>query len=164
MLTSLRLGIIRKAFQLFRNIPRITQTAIEYAQTLTRLLLITDPQRLSHAIWYGRPFTATLKAADALMPRALYPSSLLAQLAHHIPSMLLPLFEGAIDMWKLRCKLIHPPTPLPLVRIHTATLRRFHQRQRHPRSTPSHSHTPRPRHCLLCPLRRSPKCHRHQGL
>ena len=68
MLKSLRITAVRQAFQIFRKIPRISQTAIDYAQTLTRLLLIPNPQRLSHAIWYGRPFMATLTAADALMP------------------------------------------------------------------------------------------------
>ena len=102
MLKSLRITAARQAFQIFRKTPRISQTAIDYAQTLTRLLLIPDPQRLSHAIWYGRPFMATLTAADALMPKESYPSSLLAQLAHHIPSMLLSLFESSIAMWKAR--------------------------------------------------------------
>ena len=65
------------------------------------------------------------------MPREKYPSSILAQLIHHIPSMLLHLFEGSIAMWKLRCKLIHPPNPLPLVRISTSALRKLRARQRY---------------------------------
>ena len=71
-LKSLRITAVRQAFQIFRKIPRISQSAIDYAQTLTRLLLIPDPQRLSHAIWYGRPFMTTLTAADALMPKESY--------------------------------------------------------------------------------------------
>ena len=114
----------------------------DYAQTLTRLLLITDPLRLSHAIWYGRPFMATLTAADALMPKDSYPNSLLAQLAHHIPSMLLSLFESSIAMWKARCtKLIHPPVPLPLVRINASALRRLRSRQGYHRPTTSQTQT-----------------------
>ena len=83
----------------------------------------------------------TLSAADALMPKGHYPSSLLAQLAHHIPSMLLSLFESSITMWKARCKLIHPPVPLPLVRVNASALRRLRSRQGYYRSTTPQTQT-----------------------
>ena len=48
------------------------------------------------------------------MPRKSYPSSTLAHIHHHLPTLLLALFEGAILLWKLRCKLLHQPVPTPL--------------------------------------------------
>ena len=41
----------------------------------------------------------------------------------------LPLLEGAIRLWKLRCKLIHPPEQISLVRLSAQALRRLHTRQ-----------------------------------
>ena len=127
---SLRTTTIRKALRAIQDIPYISSTAVAYAKTLARLLQIPDPSRLSHAIWFGRPFRSTLMAADELMPRPLYPGAILSPLAHHLPVFLLPLLEGAIRLWKLRCKLIHPPEQIPLVRLSAQALRRLHTRQR----------------------------------
>ena len=124
---SIRITTIRKALRAIQEVPYISSTA---AKTLARLLLIPDPSRLSHAIWFGRPFRSTLMAADELMPRPRYPGAILSPLAHYLPVFLLPLLEGAISLWKLRCKLIHPPEQLPLVRLSAQALRRLHARQR----------------------------------
>ena len=101
----------------------------------------------------GRPFLATLEAADNLMSQKIYNSSVLSQLIYHLPTFLLVLFEGVIDIWKSRCKLIHPPEPLPLTRLSKASLSRLRTRQRtqylsrvdtqsQPRSAPSSLPTP----------------------
>ena len=64
------------------------------------------------------------------MPQKLSQSSILSQLIYHLPTFLLVLFEGVIDIWKSRCKLIHPPEPLPLTRLSRTTLRQLRTRQR----------------------------------
>ena len=127
---ALRLSYLAKALQGLRRTPHVSPPVVAYAKTLTRLLAIPDPNRLSHAIWLGRPFFATLEAADHLMPQPHYHSSILSQLTFHLPTFLLALFEGVIDIWKTRCKLIHPPKPLPLVRISSKSLRHLRKRQR----------------------------------
>ena len=124
-IASLRRTYLNKSLQSLRSSSRVPQLVIDYARTLTRLLTIPDPSRLSHAIWLGRPFLSTLLAADDLMPRDHYQGAILSQLAYHLPSFLLALFEGVIELWKTRCKLIHPPDPLPLVRIPRASLKKL---------------------------------------
>jgi hypothetical protein len=134
---SLRRSYLSKSLQTLRSSSYVPPLVSEYARTLSRLLSIPDPSRLSHAIWLGRPFLSTLKAADDLMPRAQYQGALISQLAYHLPFFLLTLFEGVIDLWKTRCKLIHPPDPLPLVRIPKATLNQLRKRRRvHKHSLP----------------------------
>ena len=109
-----RRSILAEAYAGFRANPYLPRPALTYALNLIQLLQIPDATRLSHAIWLGRPFLATLEAADELMPRKSYPSSTLAHIHHHLPTLLLALFEGAILLWKLRCKLLHQPAPTPL--------------------------------------------------
>ena len=73
------------------------------------------------------------------MDLPIYPSHTLAQLAFHLPTFLLSLFEGAISIWKRRCKILHPPTPLPITRLSRKAFRRL---QRKPQSTHSQFYSP----------------------
>ena len=127
---SLRKSYLAKAVRTLSSTLHTSIPVISYAKTLARLLAIPDSTRLSHAIWLGRPFLATLKAADNLITQKLYQSSILSQLIYHLPTFLLVLFEGVTDIWKSRCKLIHPPEPLPLTRLSPTALRQVRTRQR----------------------------------
>ena len=73
------------------------------------------------------------------MDLPIYPSHTLAQLAFHLPTFLLSLFEGAISIWKRRCKILHPPTPLPITRLSRKAFRRL---KRQPQSTHPQFYSP----------------------
>ena len=123
-----RLTVLSNAIKALRRTKSLPHEVLQYAQVLTSLLQIPDPSRLSHAIWLGRPFLPTLLLADEMMNCPSYPSSIITQLAFHLPTFLLSLFEGAIAIWKLRCKILHPPQSLPIVRLTRSAFSRLKKR------------------------------------